>query len=127
MSAPDPFSWLTMIFSQLATQLPVIIALLAGLIVVLVRWKQGGRASPWALAGFGAYLAVSLIGPVFYAFMQYRVQEGGYQNVTIIYSVAGIIWSLLRAAGIVFLLVAIFAGRSAAPPPVPPMQRPVGT
>ena len=104
--------------SMLATQIPVILASLAGLIVVLTRWKQLWRAAPWALAGFGLSLALCVIIPVGQALLQAWVIEHGAASATWVFAVTGFGWAFLHAAVLVALMVAVCAGRVPAVPSV---------
>ena len=104
---------LQMILSTLAMQLPTTLIVLAACIVVLMRWRHLGRGAIWALAGFGLALVLGFVVPVVQSLVQswvIQAHELAHKR-AIVLSGLSIIWSLLRAATYVLLLLALLAGR----------------
>lgn len=104
---------LTFFFSNFVPQIAVFTVSLVGLVVVILKWKQGSRGSIWALLGFGIAFALTLLVPLGSTIAQQAVTNGSFTNAqrASIYSVLANAWGLLRAVSYVFLLVAVFAGR----------------
>jgi hypothetical protein len=105
---------LQMLLSTLAVQLPVLLACLAGCVVVIVKWRDGSSGSLWALLGFSLGFLLCLVVPVVQTAVQRWVMENSeaMQTRAAVLSGLSFFWSFLRAATYALLLVAVFAGRS---------------
>ncbi len=110
-------SSITVIMSQLAYSLPMIMVAIVGLVMIAVH---SGRLTPrarlWAMLGFGITLAVALLAPVAQGVLlgQLTSGTGGRDpSITMVMSVLGFAWAALRACGMACLLFAVFAQRPA--------------
>jgi len=101
---------------MLTTQLPVLIVCIAACVVIISRWHQVSAGALWGLIGFGVGAFLCVIIPLSQTTIQRLVINSGGTYRAPILTVLPIIWSSLRAATYVVLLVAIFAGRSTPPP-----------
>lgn len=104
----DP-ALLTTLVTLLAGQLPILLVSLVGCLMMMGRWNEGSRAAGWALLGFGLSLALCLIIPVVQTLVQnWAVQSSNSmaQRATV-FTVLGLLWSVLRAATYVLLLMAL--------------------
>ncbi len=112
MSANPQFT-LTVTLSMFLTQLPVLIVCFTAAVVVLMKWKQGGAGSIWALLGFGLAVFLGVAIPVVQGAAQFWMHQGDNvaQRASIL-GALGFVWSFLRAATYALLLIAVFAGRS---------------
>ena len=98
--------------SMFLMNLPTLLVCLVAGVVILVKWRQGGAASFWALLGFGLLLALCLVVPLAQAALQHWVfQDGLRASRTWAFSAFSIVASFLHAGIYILLLAAIFAGR----------------
>ena len=109
---------LTDFIQALASQLPILIVAFVGAIVTLSRWKDAPAARVWSLLGFGVAIILCFLVPATQAGVRYWfVHNSGHASeMAMAYTALAVLWSLLRAAGYVCLLVAIYAGRPTAAP-----------
>src|SRR5450432_1250349 len=99
--------------SMFAVYLPRVIICLLACIVILAKWRDAPRGALWALLGFGLALVLCFVMPVGQSIIQHWVlQDGDRASRMWAFSAFGMIGSILQAVIYVFLLVAIFAGRS---------------
>ncbi len=99
--------------SMFAMYLPRLIVCLVASIVILAKWRQASSGSPWALLGFGLALILCFVMPVGQTMLQLWVfQSGERESRMWAFTTLSIVGSVLQAVIYVFLLVAIFAGRS---------------
>lgn len=114
-------NYFTPFFNSFLSQIPVFLAALAGLVFVLVKWRQGSRGSMWALMGFGLALALTFLVPLGNVVVQTLAVRNAVssRDMASTYTTLGTVWGLLRATSYVFLLIAVFAGR----PPVAEASR----
>jgi hypothetical protein len=113
-----------LLFSMFAIQLPtLLVCFVAGVVVILGRWKQGSKGSMWALLGFGLAAVLCFAVPVAQTAVQDWVRHSGRTTVESASVMAGIsiVWSVLRAVTYALLLIAVFAGRSTSPPVSTPL------
>ena len=108
--------------STFAMYLPILIVCLAAGVVIILKWRQAGSASVWALLGFGLALFLCFAVPIGQSLLQYWVFQSGAQRGRVwVFTAFGIASALLHALVYSLLLVAIFAGRpksdAALPPP----------
>ena len=113
---------LTMFLTMIPLYLPGIIVALAAILVCLAKWKQSPQGAKWALLGFGLSLILSIAWPIANTFIQHWMLHGsGHQTERMwVYSAMAIVSSVLHALVYVFLLVAVFAGRSTPTEAAPP-------
>jgi hypothetical protein len=108
-----------MFFSMAVYYLPTMIVSLAAVIVIFIKWKQSPRAALWALLGFGLVLLMCIVVPVVNTAMQYWMfqtkDQAGIASRSWVFGVVGIFNALVHCLSYVFLLAAIFAGRSTQP------------
>jgi hypothetical protein len=82
-------------------------------VVIVAKWREARSGAPWALLGFGLALILCFVMPVGQTMIQHWVlQEGDRASRMWAFSAFGMLGSVLQAIIYVFLLVAIFAGRS---------------
>jgi hypothetical protein len=109
---------LQMLLSSLAMQVPSLLVCLVACVLILTRWKQTHGSSMWALLGFGLALILCILIPVVQTGVQSWVMHSGdVAHRAYIFTGLGVLWSVLRAVSYALLLAAVFAGRSASPPP----------
>jgi hypothetical protein len=98
---------------NLAIQLPVAIVAIIGAIVTFSRRDEAPAATTWSVLGFGTAAILCLLVPAGQVGLRYYlIHTPGHSPATVqAFAFLAVIWSLLRAASYVFLLVAIFAGR----------------
>lgn len=102
-----------MLLGNYLAQLPVFLALLAGIILALVRWRKHPRISLLALLGFGTLLLLSLVFTGLAAWLPgWLIQRGlAAARLGRYIAVLNGLRSLLAAVGWVFLIAAVFSGR----------------
>jgi hypothetical protein len=99
--------------SLFAVYLPRLIICVLACIVILAKWRDAPRGALWALLGFGLALILCFVMPVGQSLVQHWVfQSGDRESRMWAYSAFGMLGSILQAVIYVFLLVAVFAGRS---------------
>ncbi|MFN2623899.1 MAG: hypothetical protein ABR611_13760 [Chthoniobacterales bacterium] len=106
-------SQLTALVSMFVGQLPVLIISLLGCVVIMARKNELGGAASWALMGFGLSILLCVLIPLTQSFVQKWVLEGGSSVAqrASVFTVLGLVWSILRAVSYGLLLMAIVAGR----------------
>ncbi len=100
------------ILQSFAIQLPILLVCLVAAVVVLTKWRQGLRASIWALLGFGLALFLCFAIPLAQSLAHYWAMQRG-ASVSATFTGLAVLWSMLRAISYALLLVAVFAERSA--------------
>ena len=106
--------------------LPFLLACSGALVVVLSQGQRVRGAVPWALSGFGLSLVLGIVMPITYAFLPSYLTTSramSPKEVGTVLSFIALVSSLLHALSVVFLLVAVLAGRprTDVPPPLPPV------
>jgi hypothetical protein len=105
------------LFSTFAVYLPRVIICLVACVVVVAKWREARAGALWALLGFGLALILCFVWPVGQSIIQHWVlQDGDRASRMWAFSAFGMIGSMLQAVIYLFLLVAIFAGRSKTDP-----------
>ena len=100
-------------FSTFAVYLPRLIICLLACIVVVVRWREARGGALWALLGFGLALILCFVLPVGQTMLQHWVfQDSDRASRMWAFSAFGMFGSVLQSVIYIFLLVAVFAGRS---------------
>lgn len=99
--------------SMFAVYLPRVIICLVACIVIVAKWREARGGALWALLGFGLALILCFVMPVGQTMIQHWVfQDGDRTGRMWAFSVFGIVGSALQVVVYLFLLIAIFAGRS---------------
>lgn len=99
--------------SMFAVYLPRVIICLVACIVIVAKWREARGGALWALLGFGLALILCFVMPVGQNMIQHWVfQDGDRTGRMWAFSVFGIVGSALQVVVYLFLLIAIFAGRS---------------
>jgi len=104
---------------NLAYQLPVLIALLVGLVIAIVRWRKTPRASLFTLLAILLVLFITLLRTFTnstLSFILYDLFYMDYATIRIVFSVLAVIFNLLTAISWALLFVAIFSKRKNKPP-----------
>jgi hypothetical protein len=106
---------LTTLVSLFAAQLPVLLVSVLGCLVVGVRKNELSNASLWAFMGFGLSVVLCVLIPVAQTLVQNWVMDSGQSMAqrASVFTILGVVWSLLRAASYALLLMAVVGGRSA--------------
>ena len=105
-------NWFSLFFSMFTVNLPTLIVCVVACVVIFSRWKQNPGGSLWALLGFGLALILCFAVPVVQAVAQsWVIQSGEIARRASLLTGLAILWSILRAATYVLLLLAVFAGR----------------
>lgn len=102
-----------MIITNLAIQLPVLIALLIGIILCFTHWSRYPKPSLLAFLGLLLLMIMTLI-TVLTVFLPYFLQSNfnmTYSAMAPIQSLVGIISSIMYAIGYILLIAAIFSSR----------------
>ena len=105
---------LTALISLFVAQLPILIISVLGCVVIMARKNEVGSAATWALGGFGLSILLCIVIPVVQMFVQKWVIEGGTSvgQRASVFTIIGVIWSILRAGSYALLLMAVIAGRT---------------
>ena len=102
-----------MFLSMFAMNIPTLLVCLVGCVAVIGNWKRLSSAAIWAALGFGVALLLCFLVPLGQTAAQAWIRQGGeVGSRASIYSSLSLLWSLLRAATYVFLLLAVIMGRS---------------
>jgi len=112
-----------LLLSMFTIQLPTLLVCFVAIVVILGRWKEGSKGSMWALLGFALAAVLCFAVPVAQIVVQDWVSHSGHTTIEGVSVMAGIsmVWSVLRAVTYALLLMAVFAGRSTAPPVSAPL------
>ena len=103
--------------STFAVYLPRVIICLVAVVVILAKWREARAGALWALLGFGLGLILCFVMPVGQSMIQHWVlQNGDRASRMWAFSAFGMVGSALQVVVYLFLLVAIFAGRSKTDP-----------
>ena len=104
----------------IAWQLPVFVAALVGALITMNRWKDAPSAGVWSLLGFGLAIFLCFAVPLTQAGLRYWLTQNstGHPSPMVIFGSVTVLWSLLRAASYICLIVAIYAGRPQASEPL---------
>ena len=105
---------LTALLSMFVGQLPILIISLLGCVVIMARKNELGGAASWALMGFGLSIVLCILIPLAQTFVQKWVLEGGtgVAQRASVFTVLGLVWSVLRAVSYGLLLMALITGRT---------------
>jgi hypothetical protein len=107
--------------TQLATNFPELLAYVIGLLVTFAFWRR--FPGPCLLVSLAMVVALSTsIGAIFlYAYLPFALDEFHWQHHQLdqMYTVVGLLSSLLRAFAMVMLLTAVFVSRRTTTPAAP--------
>jgi hypothetical protein len=110
----------TKIFSELlggvATQLPVLLVCLVGIMVALISWRRAPAASLWTFLAFGLALLLCILIPISQQTMLRMMKESSLDTRVTANIALGVVWSIVRAISYILLLVGVYAGRKSASP-----------
>jgi hypothetical protein len=99
--------------STFAVYLPRVIICLVACIVIVAKWREARGGAIWGLLGFGLALILCFVMPVGQTMIQHWVfQDSDRASRMWAFSVFGMVGSALQVVVYLFLLIAIFAGRS---------------
>ncbi len=96
-------------FSSVARQLPVLVVIVVGLVVVLGRKSSHPKASNLAAAGLAVSLLSGLAGAFFYTLAPRLAESPG--GIAAVYAIAGVGFSILDACGLGLLVAGVVADR----------------
>jgi hypothetical protein len=119
MASPPEPEILDNAMRQLAVQSPVLLLYVVGLVLALVFWKRSPTASICTVIGLILMLATGVV-MVFLQnyFLQARLsQHWSTFDVNRAMGISNIVANLVRAIGLILILVAIFVKRASAEPP----------
>jgi len=121
MSTNNTTAQIQLFLSIFVMYLPTLMVCLVAGVVILIKWRQASTGSLWALLGFGLLLMLCFAMPVGQSMIQRWVSESGQVQSRIwAFTALSMVSSLLHCVAYVFLLVAIFAGRSKTDAAMPP-------
>ena len=108
----------TKTFSELlggvATQLPVLLVCLVGIMVALLSWRRAPAASLWTFLAFCLAFFLCILIPISQQTMMRMMKESSFDARVTANIVFGVVWSIVRAISYVLLLVGVYAGRQSA-------------
>ena len=99
---------------EVAVQFPSLLALLACLVIALVRWKRHPRASLVASLAFVLLILHGLFFSVIYIWIPHWLGEGTAESHRTFYNMFGLFANALFAIAVAILLVAVFIDRKQA-------------
>ncbi len=94
---------------NLAYQLPVLIALLVGFIIVITRWRKNPRVSLLILLAILIAFLVRILSTFTDSMLWYILYDINYTARVIVSSVLSVVFSLLTAVSWILLLIALFS------------------
>ncbi|MEY2498615.1 MAG: hypothetical protein QOD12_2171 [Verrucomicrobiota bacterium] len=110
----------TKIFSDMlggiATQLPVFLVCLVGVMVALISWRRSPAASLWTFLAFGLALLLCVLIPVSQQPMLRLMKESSLDARVNANIGLGVFWSIIRAITYILLLVGVYSGRRSTSP-----------
>lgn len=112
----------TVFLTQLATDCPVLLAYVIGLILGLALWRRFPR--PCLLVGIAMAVAVSvsIIATFLYAYLPFAMDQFHWHHDQLdqMYTLVGLASSLGHAVAVAMMLTAVFVSRRPSTPPGPP-------
>jgi uncharacterized membrane protein YkgB len=98
------------------SHLPAIIAFVAALIVIMVKWQVAPRASLLAFLGVVLNLLMAIVTPAFYVWLPRAYMNdaspGSHERLGQIYLILSVVISLIYAVSFLLVFSAVYAGRS---------------
>ena len=106
-----------MLFSNLVTQLPTLLAYLVVIVIALVEWKKYPRPSLLLLAAVAVSLVLTIGFPILQNVIFAQQQLGEIQATQMgwLLSGLGFVSSLIRAVALALMVAAVYVGRQPAP------------
>jgi len=104
------------IMGQIASQLPVVLVLLLGLVFVLMNYSRLPTAALAAGAGLCILLLLVVARPVIFSVVG-RAFSG--EHIRLVFGLVGFLFNLIEAAALGALIYAVFADRPQATPGKP--------
>ncbi len=108
----NEYSVISQGFSMLLLQIPLVLGILLGMILLLKNQHLLGAAGPSAFIGIFALLALSLIGPFYQAWVTKMTIRSVSSDGVSPFMIGGLLINCLWAISIVILVISIFVGRS---------------
>jgi hypothetical protein len=108
---------LASLLKALAQRLPFLLVCIAGIALVVVRWRRSPRASLLALLGLATFL-ISSLGALFVyeALPRWIVRwQASPERASLVYSTASVLFYAIDGLGLALLLAAVFAERARIP------------
>lgn len=105
---------LTVILQQMATQIPIALSCLVGIVLCLIMWNRCKAAAIWGLLGFLLGGLLVIVIPVTQQLVLSLRESHHYSpsQISTYMSALSVLWSLGRAASYLMLGIAVFVGRS---------------
>ena len=105
--------YLRVFLSMFVVHLPTLLVCAVACVFIVGRWRPGERYSFWAILGFGLALLLCFIIPAAQTALQQWVFQGADRiSRAWVFSVFGVLVSVLHAAIYACLLTAVFSGRA---------------
>lgn len=104
-------AWFYIIFSQIIIQLPLIAVLIAGIVFSFTKSHNHPKIGFWSGLGFGILLFIHLVFPIITILIPYFARGNSQQDISIYFSVIGVLSALISAIAFFLLLRAIWADR----------------
>lgn len=93
--------------------IPTLLVCAAACVLVMSDGRRTSRVGLWALLGFGLALVLCFAMPIAQTVIRrVLMSQDGPRSMASVFSGLSFLWSLLRAATYVFLLMAVLAGRT---------------
>ena len=111
-------SFMSLFGQQLLSAGPTLIVCLVACLLVGLEWRRGGKASLWAMLGFGLAGLLVVVGPVCWSLVSMAMAQSGGSATSLatIMPVVSVGLGFLHALAYGFLLMAVLAGRAPRPP-----------
>lgn len=108
------------LLQQLMGSGPTLLVCLIACVLVGLEWRRGGKASLWAVLGFGLAAFLAIAGPLAFTLvtMSMSTRGGGSPetSIRVILPILTVALGLLHSLAYGFLLMAVLAGRASRPP-----------
>jgi len=121
MNSFDDFlpSILGQVVRWLGVNAPLYLAWLAGIVLAISRWRRHPTVSLLTLIALALLLLSSVVGVIVFAWLPHvLIDRSSSIDLSVVYSLVGLVLNAIRAAGWGIILVALFGWRT--PPPVAP-------
>ena len=102
------------LLGAVATQLPVFLVSLVGIMVALISWRRAPAASLWTFLAFGLALLMCILVPVTQQTVLRTMKESSLDARVTANIVLGVVWAIVRASSYILLLIGVYAGRKSA-------------
>jgi hypothetical protein len=107
-------SFLSVFGQQLLSAGPTLLVCLVACLLIGLEWRRGGRASLWAMLGFGLAASLVIIGPVVWTFVTMAMSQSGEPagSLRTAMPIISVCLGMLHALAYGLLLMAVLAGRA---------------